>query len=83
MGVEMQEIITRMVSAMERMAEREFAELPLGNSPFEISFPLEDDSPDQAQSICEGLLLGLSRIFGPSNVSARVEGSHYMVRIDR
>lgn len=83
MGLDMQEMITRVVAAIEKMAKREFAELPLGNAPFEISFPLDGDSPDQALSVCEGLQIGLSRVFGPSNVFMIVEDSRYMVRIGR
>ena len=83
MDMETQGLISKMVTAMERMAKSEFAELPLSNLPFEISFPLEDDNPDQAQSVCEGLQLGLSKVFWPSPVSAIIQGAHYKVRIDR
>lgn len=78
-----QEIITKMIASMEKMARTEFAETPLSNFPFEVSFPLDDDTPDQAQSLCESLTLGLSKVFDPSLVCVMIEDSQYKVRIDR
>lgn len=78
-----QEIIANMITAVERMAKAEFAETHLSNFPFEVSFPLDDDTPDQAQSLCESMTLGLSKVFSPSLVRIMIEGSQYKVRIDR
>ena len=76
-------VITRLIAGVGKMARREFSELPLGNSPFEISFPLQGDNPELAELVCQGLMIGLSKEFGPSSVSAVIENSHYKVRIGR
>ncbi|MFJ4117030.1 hypothetical protein ACIPV9_11530 [Pseudomonas psychrophila] len=83
MSTDAEVVITRLVACMGKMARREFSEYPFGNSPFEISFPLEGDDPERAEAVCQGLNLGLSKEFGPSPVSAIIEDSHYKVRIAR
>jgi len=75
--------ITRLITGVGKMARKEFADIPFGNAPFAISFPLDGDDPDHAKMVCERLQVGLSKEFGSSVVSTLIEDSHYKVRIDR
>ena len=83
MDTETQVLIVKMIAAMEKMAKREFADSPLSNSPFEISFSIEGDGVEHAQRVCGMLQDGLGRKFAPSPVSAMIEASQYKVRIER
>ncbi len=83
MSIDAEVVITRLITGLGKMARREFNELPLSNSPFEISFPIQDDNPEFAESVCLGLIFGLSKEFGPSPVTAVIENYHYKVSIGR
>ena len=83
MDIKTQEQIDRMIEAIESMATKEFAESAHSDLPFDLSFPLDDEHPDHARLVCEGLRLGLCESFEHSRVSASIEDSYYKVRIVR